>query len=86
MLDVPSKFLDMEKLKSQKDLLDAHVRLNIQRIEKKQRQSSQTVELESLADVLNAVKGLVTAANAPARRPAKAIVLSQGPRLSFLFC
>lgn len=63
MLDVPSKFLDAEKLKSEKDLLDANVRLNIQRIEKKQRESSQIFELEALANVLNAVKGLVDAAN-----------------------
>ena len=63
MLNAPSKFLDAEKLKSEKDLLDANVRLNIQQIEKKQRESSQSIELESLANVLNAAKGLVSAAN-----------------------
>ena len=44
MLNAPSKFLDAEKLKSEKDLLDANVRLNIQQIEKKQRESSQSIE------------------------------------------
>ncbi len=63
MLNVPSKFLDAEKLKSEKDLFDSNARLNIQQIEKKQRESSQSIDLESLANVLNAAKNVVTAAN-----------------------
>jgi wobble nucleotide-excising tRNase len=63
ILNAPSKFLDAEKLKSEKELLESKVRLNVQQIEKKQRESSQSIELESLANVLNAAKNLIAAAN-----------------------
>ena len=63
ILNTPSKFIDAEKLKSEKELLDSKVRINIQHIEKKQRESSQSIDLESLANVLGAAKGLITAAN-----------------------
>lgn len=64
MLVAPPKFLDAEKLKSEKDLLDSKVRLNIQQIEKKQRESSQSIDLDSLANVLDAAKNLIATANA----------------------
>ena len=63
ILNAPSKFLDAEKLKAEKDLLDSKVRINIQQIERKQRESSQSIELESLSNVLDAAKSLITAAN-----------------------
>lgn len=43
--------------------MDSKVRLNIQQIEKKQRESSQSIELESLSNVLDAAKNLISAAN-----------------------
>jgi wobble nucleotide-excising tRNase len=63
MLDAPSKFLDAEKLKTEKELFDSKIRLNLQQIEKKKRESSQSIELESLSNVLNVAKSLVAAAN-----------------------
>lgn len=58
-----SKFLDVEKLKTEKNLLDTTIRNNLQWIEKKRKESSQSVELESLTNVLDVVKGILAAAN-----------------------
>ena len=63
ILNAPSKFLESEKLKAEKEILDSKIRLNIQQIEKKQRESSQSVDLESLNNVLEAAKKIVIAAN-----------------------
>ena len=52
-----------EKLKSEKELLDSKVRINIQHIESGQRESSQSIDLESLANVLDAAKGLLNVIN-----------------------
>lgn len=64
LLDDPSKFLDAEKLQSESELLASKIRTNIQRIEEKRRESSKSVELDSLINVLDAVKKLVEDANA----------------------
>lgn len=63
ILNAPPKFLDADKLKAEKDLLDSKVRINIQQIEKKQRESSQSIELESLSNVLDVAKSLIITAN-----------------------
>ncbi|MBU1932098.1 AAA family ATPase, partial [Patescibacteria group bacterium] len=63
ILTDPSKFLDVEKLKSEKELLDSKIRLNLQRIEKKRKESSQSIELDALANVLEAMKGVLDVAN-----------------------
>lgn len=64
LLDNPSRFLDAEKLKSESELLASNIRINIQRIEEKRRESSKSVALESLNNVLNTLKKLVEDANA----------------------
>lgn len=64
LLGDPSKFLDAEKLQSESELLASKIRINIQRIEEKRRESSKSVELDSLKNVLDAVKKLVQDANA----------------------
>ncbi|MFP5459817.1 MAG: AAA family ATPase, partial [Bacteriovoracia bacterium] len=64
LLDDPPKFLDAEKLQSESELLASKIRINIQRIEEKRRESSKSVELDSLKNVLDAVKKLVEDANA----------------------
>jgi len=64
LLDDPSKFLDAEKLQSESELLASKIRINIQRIEEKRRESSKSVELDSLSNVLDAIKKLVEDANA----------------------
>ena len=63
LLDKPSKFLNMVKLQADSDLLESKIQINIQRIEEKRRESSKSVELDSLENVLNAVKKLVEDAN-----------------------
>ncbi|HRO56440.1 MAG TPA: AAA family ATPase [Nitrosomonas europaea] len=59
----PSKFLDVEKLKSEKELLDAKLNINIQRIGDKKKEASQVVELESISNVVSKIKSLIDAAN-----------------------
>ncbi len=58
----PSKFLDVEKLKAEKELLDAKITLNNQRLAGK-KEASQVVELESLSNVFAAIKTLIDTAN-----------------------
>ena len=59
----PSKFLDVEKLKAEKELLDAKITLNNQRLAGKKKEASQVVELESLSNVFTAIKTLIDAAD-----------------------
>jgi wobble nucleotide-excising tRNase len=59
----PSKFLDVEKLKAEKELLDAKIALNNQRLADKKREASQVIELESLSNVCAAIKTLIDTAN-----------------------
>jgi wobble nucleotide-excising tRNase len=59
----PSKFIDVEKLKAEKELLDTKITLNKQRIAGKKKEASQVVELESLANVTTAIKTLIDDAN-----------------------
>ena len=64
LLDEPPKFLNTEKLQTESDLLDSKIRINIQRIEEKRRESSKSIEIDSLKNVCDAVKVLVETANA----------------------
>ena len=59
----PSKFLDVEKLKAEKELLDTKIRLNNQHIAGKKKEASQLVELESLSNVIAAITSLIDSAN-----------------------
>src|ERR1035437_3760059 len=63
VIATPSKFLDVEKLKAEKELLDSKVTINIQRLALKKKEPSQIVELASIGNVTSAIKGLVDAAN-----------------------
>ena len=63
LLDNPSKFLDAAKLQAESDLLESKIQINIQHIEDKRRESSKSVELDSLKNVLDAMKKLVEDAN-----------------------
>ncbi|MEP6890440.1 MAG: AAA family ATPase, partial [Nitrospirota bacterium] len=59
----PSKFLDVVKLMTEKELLDTKITLNNQRLTGKKKEASQVVELESVGNVATAIKGLIDAAN-----------------------
>lgn len=64
IIAAPSKFLDVEKLKLEKELLDSKVTINSQRLAGKKKEASQVVELESLSNVVAAIKTLIDSANA----------------------
>lgn len=63
IIGAPSKFLDVEKLKAEKELFDAKFALNNQRLAGKKKEASQVVELESLGNVLAAIKTLIDTAS-----------------------
>ncbi len=60
----PSKFLEVDKLKAEKELLDAKITLNNQRLAEKKKEAGQAVELDSLSNVCTAIRSLLDAANA----------------------
>ena len=62
IIDAPGKFLDVERLKSQKAVLDQTIASNQLVLEKKEKEPSQAVELKSLATVCTAIKELIGAA------------------------
>ena len=59
----PSRFLDVEKLKAEKELIDSKVTINVQRLAGKKKEASQIVELESLGNVAAAINDLIDSAN-----------------------
>jgi len=59
----PSKFLDVERLKAEKELLDSKITINNQRISAKKKEASQVVELESVENVVSEIKSLIDLAN-----------------------
>ena len=63
MIDSPSEFLDVEKLKNEKQILDSFLTVNIQRLEQKKKEASQVFELETLKNVLAEITELITIAN-----------------------
>ncbi|MCK5720986.1 MAG: AAA family ATPase [Gammaproteobacteria bacterium] len=73
VLDNPSKFLDVDKLKAEKELLDSKISINLQRIEKKRSESSQSIELDFLENVLTEIKKLIDSANSSIREHNKMV-------------
>jgi wobble nucleotide-excising tRNase len=63
ILAAPSKFLDVEILKSQKGFLDQAINTNQLVLERKKKEPSQVVELKSLAAIDTKIKELINAAN-----------------------
>lgn len=63
IIAAPSRFLNIEKLKSEKALLDSNITINIQRLAAKKKEPSQVVELESTGNVLAAIESLIDGAN-----------------------
>ena len=59
-----SKFLDVEKLKTEKELLDSKITINLQRLAAKKKEASRVVELDSIQDIAMAVSALIGSANA----------------------
>ncbi|MEX2381060.1 MAG: AAA family ATPase, partial [Opitutales bacterium] len=63
----PSKFLDVEKLKTEKERLDSKVTINLQRLAEKKKEASRVVELESLSNIVAAIQSLTDGANKEVR-------------------
>jgi wobble nucleotide-excising tRNase len=63
IIAAPSRFLEVEKLKTQKQLLVSKIALNKQRLEQKLKEASQSVVLESIGTVVQSIEGLIKDAN-----------------------
>jgi len=63
VITTPSKLLDTEKLKAEKELLDSKLTINIQRLATKKKEPSQIVELESISNIASTIKTLIDNAN-----------------------
>lgn len=63
IIAAPSKFLNLDKMKTEKELLDSKITINSQKLAGKKRESSQVVELESHSNVIVAITSLIDAAN-----------------------
>ena len=73
MLENSTKFLDIDKLKVEKELLDSKISHNLQKIEKKQVSSSQIIELDSLKSLLAEIKLLIDTANSSIKEHNKTV-------------
>jgi wobble nucleotide-excising tRNase len=63
IIGTPCKFLDVGKLKEEKELLDSKLMINSQRISAKKKEPSQSIELESIGNVVTAIGALISSAN-----------------------
>ncbi|TAG44131.1 MAG: AAA family ATPase [Betaproteobacteria bacterium] len=63
ILAAPSKFMDIGKFKSERDLLEAKLQLNTQQLIKKSKEPSQIFELESVGNITAAIEELISDAN-----------------------
>ncbi len=63
IIAAPSKFLNVEEMKIEKELLDSKITINNQRLAEKKRESSRVVELDSLKNVLATIASLIDNAN-----------------------
>lgn len=63
IIEAPSRFLDVEKLKAKKELLDSKITINIQRLAGKKKEASRVVELESVSNVIETISSLIASAN-----------------------
>lgn len=59
----PSRFIDVEKLKAEKSLLESRITVNTQRLATKKKEPSQSISLESITNVVSAIKALIDKAN-----------------------
>ncbi len=63
IINSPFRFIDIEKLKAEKALLDSKITVNVQRLAVKKKEPSRSVELDSLTGIASAVKALIDDAN-----------------------
>lgn len=63
ILASPSKFLDVDRFHTERDLLDAKLSLNIQQLVKKAKEPSQIFNIESVGSIADMVVDLIAEAN-----------------------
>ncbi|QDT53897.1 hypothetical protein Pan44_19230 [Caulifigura coniformis] len=63
LISAPSRFLDVEKLKLEKQILDSTLTINLQRLDGKRKEPSTPVILDSLQNVVAAMIALINDAN-----------------------
>lgn len=63
IIATPSRFINVDKLKSEKQLLDSKITINIQRLAEKKKEANQIVELESLSNIIDEIRSLIDVAN-----------------------
>ena len=63
IIEAPSRFLDVEKIKTEKELLDSKITINKQRLAGKKKEASRVVELESVSNVTETISLLIESAN-----------------------
>lgn len=67
ILRAEHRFLDKEKLRSHKEVLDARITANKQQIERKGNEASSSVALNTLQEIIDEINTTITAANDKAR-------------------
>ncbi len=63
IIAAPSQYLDVEKLKAEKALLDSRIASNKQRLAQKKKEPSQVIDLDSVGNVMTSITGLIGNAN-----------------------
>ena len=63
MIAAPSQYMDVEKLKTEKALLESRTLSNKQRLAQKKKEPSQVIDLESVANTMASITGLIGNAN-----------------------
>jgi wobble nucleotide-excising tRNase len=63
IIAVPSQYLDVDRLKEEKALLDSRIESNKQRLAQKKKEPSQVVDLDSIANVMTSITALIGNAN-----------------------
>jgi wobble nucleotide-excising tRNase len=58
-----SKFLDVEKLQAEKELLDSRITINTQKLATKKKEPSQIVDLESIGNIASSISAFISTAN-----------------------
>lgn len=63
IIDSTSKFLDLEQLKVQKEVLDSKVEVNLRILEEKKKEPSRAVALEPIGTIVEAIQNIIDSAN-----------------------
>ncbi|MES9856615.1 MAG: AAA family ATPase [Sedimenticola sp.] len=63
IIESPSRFLNIENLMIEKELIDSKITINIQRLAEKKKEASRVIELESVSNLTKEIKSLIESAN-----------------------